>query len=150
MTRQPYLRINFNRHNPGRSLAVQQIVTAIKDQIVTDHVAPGCRLPPVRVLAHQLGISKTTVQTAYDELVAQGLAESKQRVGLFVASDSKTVAVTSTVTVPPPTCISLPPNYTASSRRQATVHPIDLSSVFIDPELLPRARLAACFRTVVK
>ena len=27
----------------------------------------------------------------HDELVAQGLVESKQRIGLFVASDSKTV-----------------------------------------------------------
>jgi DNA-binding transcriptional MocR family regulator len=150
MARQPYLRINFNRHNPGRSLAVNQIVTAIKDQMVTDHIAPGCRLPPVRVLAHQLGISKNTVQTAYDELAAQGLVESKRRVGLFVASDAKTVTVASSAKVPPPTCISLPPNYTASRRRQTTVNSIDLSSVFIDPELLPRERLAACFRTVIK
>jgi hypothetical protein len=28
------------------------IVAALKDQITMDQVAPGCRLPPVRVLAH--------------------------------------------------------------------------------------------------
>ena len=150
MARQPYLRINFNRHNPGRSLSVNEIVTAIKDQMTTDKVAPGCRLPPVRVLAHQLGISKNTVQTAYDELAAQGLVESKRRVGLFVASDSQAMQVASTAKVPPPACIPLPPNYATSQRRQTAVNSIDLSSVFIDPELLPRERLAACFRAVAK
>jgi DNA-binding transcriptional MocR family regulator len=150
MTRQPYLRINFNRHNPGRSLSVQQIVAAIKDQIVTDHVAPGCRLPPVRVLAHQLGMSKTTVQTAYDELVAQGLAESKQRVGLFVTSDPQTLRVASEVRVPPPAFIALAPRRSVARSEKALAAPIDLSSVFIDADLLPREKLAACFRAVVK
>ena len=150
MTRQPYLRINFNRHNPGRSLAVQQIVTAIKDQIVTDHVAPGCRLPPVRVLAHQLGISKTTVQTAYDELVAQGLAESKQRVGLFVASDAQTIQVAPAAKVPSPAFVPLPPRRAVARSAKTLAPPIDLSSMFIDADLLPREKLAACFRAVVK
>lgn len=62
MARQPYLQINFNKQNPGRSLSVAQIVAALKDQITMDQVAPGCRLPPVRVLAHQLGMSTTTIQ----------------------------------------------------------------------------------------
>lgn len=70
MARQPYLQINVNKHPSGRSLSVAQIVNALKDQIAMDQVAPGCRLPPVRVLAHQLGMSKTTIQLAYDELVA--------------------------------------------------------------------------------
>jgi GntR family transcriptional regulator/MocR family aminotransferase len=146
---QPYLRINFNRQNPGRSLSVRHIVVAIKEQMATDKVAPGCRLPPVRVLAHQLGISKNTVQTAYDELAAQGLVESKQRVGLFVAADPQTRAVSATAIVPPPLFLPLPPRYTPT-RAKAVAEPIDLSSVFIDPELLPRERLAACFRAVAK
>jgi DNA-binding transcriptional MocR family regulator len=150
MTRQPYLRINFNRYNPGRSLSVHQIVAAIKDQIVTEHVAPGCRLPPVRVLAHQLGISKNTVHTAYDELVAQGLVESRKRVGLFVAPDSRAVTVASATKVPPPVLATLPPQHAPSPRGLPAQHTISLSSVFIDPELLPRAQLAACFRAVLK
>ena len=123
---------------------------AIKEQMTMDKVAPGCRLPPVRVLAHQLGISKNTVQTAYDELAAQGLVESKQRVGLFVASDPLRRTVALTATVPPPVFVSLPPRYTVEVRRTPVDDPIDLSSVFIDPELLPRERLAACFRAVAK
>jgi DNA-binding transcriptional MocR family regulator len=150
MTRQPYLRINFSRQNPGRSLSVSQIVAAVKDQIVTEKVAPGCRLPPVRVLAHQLGMSKNTVQTAYDELVAQGLVESRRRVGLFVAPDVQPVAVASTAHVPPPAVISLPPNDVPDRYRITSGKSINLSSVFIDPELLPRERLATCFRAVVK
>jgi DNA-binding transcriptional MocR family regulator len=150
MARQPYLRINFNRQNPGRPLSVNQIVTAIKEQMAMDKVAPGCRLPPVRVLAHQLGISKNTVQIAYDELAAQGLVESKQRVGLFVASDAPPKTVARTAKVPPPAFVSLPPRYAAERRPKAVDEPIDLSSVFIDPELLPRERLASCFRAVAK
>jgi GntR family transcriptional regulator/MocR family aminotransferase len=152
MTRQPYLRINFNRQNPGRPLSVNQIVGAIKDQIVADKVAPGCRLPPVRVLAHQLGMSKNTVQTAYDELVAQGLVESRERVGLFVASNSHAVTVVSAVSVPPPAVMPLPSNDLSGRRRMEARlgKSINLSSVFIDPELLPRERIAACFRAVLK
>jgi DNA-binding transcriptional MocR family regulator len=150
MTRQPYLRINFNRHSAGRSLSVQQIVAAIKDQIATENVAPGCRLPPVRVLAHQLGMSKNTVQTAYDELVAQGLVESKARVGLFVASDPHPVEVIATAAVPPPAFVPLPPGQAAVHSSMTPETPINLSSVFIDPALLPRERLAACFRAVLK
>jgi GntR family transcriptional regulator/MocR family aminotransferase len=150
MARQPYLRINFSRHNPGRSLSVEQIVAAIKDQIMIDQVAPGCRLPPVRVLAHQLGMSKNTVQLAYDELVAQGLVESRERVGLFVAPDPQTVAIAPAANVPHPKFMPLPPNEVADRNGKTRDQSLDASSVFIDPELLPRERLAACFRTVVK
>ncbi|MGQ4807825.1 HTH-type transcriptional regulator NorG [Candidatus Entotheonellaceae bacterium PAL068K] len=150
MAGQPYLRINFNPPNPGWSLSVGQIVTAIKDQIVTEKVGPGCRLPPVRVLAHQLGMSKNTVQTAYDELVAQGLIESKQRLGLFVAPDPHIVKVASEAPVPPPTFMALPANSTSADSRMTSGQPVNLSSVFIDPDLLPRQRLAACFRAVLK
>ena len=150
MARQPYLQINFNKHNPGRSLSVAQIVTAIRDQITMDHVAPGCRLPPVRALAHQLGMSKTTIQLAYDELVAQGLVESTEHVGLFVASDPQPVPVAPEALVAPPPCISLPSPALAAQTRAQDQGVLNLSSVFIDPALLPHERLSACFRSVVK
>ncbi len=150
MARQPYLQINFNKQNPGRSLSTAQIVTAIKDQIAMDHVAPGCRLPPVRVLAHQLGMSKTTIQLAYDELIAQGLVESTERVGLFVARDPQPVSVAPEALVVPPPCIALPSPAISAQAYTEEHGALNLSSVFIDPALLPHERLSACFRSVVK
>ncbi len=150
MARQPYLRMNFSTRTPGRSPSVDQIVSRIKDQILADHVAPGCRLPPVRVLAHQLGISKNTVQTAYDELVAQGVVESKKRVGLFVAPHPPAVDVVPETKVPIPDLVSLPSGRVSGRRKVGSIDPIQLSSVFIDPDLLPGERLVACFRAVLK
>jgi DNA-binding transcriptional regulator YhcF (GntR family) len=64
----------------------------------------------VRVLAHQVSISKNTVQRAYNELVAQGLLENKKRIGLFLAPPQKkikplphtTAAALAIATRPPP------------------------------------------------
>src|SRR3979490_629234 len=44
----------------------------------------GSRLPPVRALENQLGLLKNTAQAAYDELVARGLVETREREGVFV------------------------------------------------------------------
>ena len=41
-------------------------------------------MPPVRALEKQLGLSKNTAQAAYDELVARGLVEAREREGVFV------------------------------------------------------------------
>ena len=131
-------------------MSVNQIVSGVKDQLLVDNVAPGCRLPPVRVLAHQLGISKNTVQTAYDELVAQGVVESRKRVGLFVAPHPPAVDVVPETKVPVPDLVSLPLDRVPGRRKKKSIDPVHLSNVFIDPDLLPRERLAACFRAVLK
>lgn len=46
----------------------------------------GTRLPSVRQLADELGVSKNTVNQAYDELVARQLAESRRGSGTFIAA----------------------------------------------------------------
>ena len=46
---------------------------------------PGERLPPTRKLADELAISRTTIVTAYDQLIAEGFAESRAGSGVYVS-----------------------------------------------------------------
>mgnify|MGYP000890534804 CR=1 FL=1 len=48
-------------------------------------LVPGQRLPSSRELARSLGVSRITVDTAYGELIADGLVDTRGRAGSFVA-----------------------------------------------------------------
>ena len=61
------------------------IADAIRTAIKNGHVLPSERLPSARVLAQQLQVNRHTVMAAYNELVAQGWVETKQRQGYRVA-----------------------------------------------------------------
>jgi len=50
-------------------------------------MVPATRLPPERLLAHQLGLNRSTVATAYLELQARGLVKRKQGSGTYVRDD---------------------------------------------------------------
>jgi DNA-binding transcriptional regulator YhcF (GntR family) len=54
---------------------------------------PGDRMPAVRELAEYLRISPHVVTRAYHELQAEGLIESRQRNGSFIAPDAPARAV---------------------------------------------------------
>ena len=49
-------------------------------------VPPGSRLPSSRVLARLLGISRNTVMTAYDDLVAAGLIHGRRGAGMLITA----------------------------------------------------------------
>lgn len=55
-------------------------MAAIRQKIAA---APGVRLPSIRRLAEQQGVSKSTVVEAYDRLVAEGEVEAKPGSGFF-------------------------------------------------------------------
>ena len=46
----------------------------------------GCRLPSTRVLARLLGVSRNTVMSAYEDLVASGLIRGRRGAGMVVGS----------------------------------------------------------------
>jgi GntR family transcriptional regulator/MocR family aminotransferase len=62
-----------------------QLANAISDGIGNGRFKPREALPGTRVLAQQLGVHRGTVIAAYQELVAQGLARTRQGGGTFVA-----------------------------------------------------------------
>lgn len=57
-------------------------------QIRAGTLAGGSRLPSIRQLAKSNGVSPSTVVTAFDRLVAQGLIEARPASGYFVAANT--------------------------------------------------------------
>ncbi len=58
----------------------ERFATRIRDRLL----APGTRLPSVRLCASQHEVSPSTVVAAYDLLLAQGLVEARRNRGFFV------------------------------------------------------------------
>jgi GntR family transcriptional regulator/MocR family aminotransferase len=60
------------------------IYRALLDAIRSGRLGSGDRLPPTRELATDLGVSRNTVATAYERLVAEGYLEARVGAGTFV------------------------------------------------------------------
>ena|SRR5438552_17326313 len=63
----------------------RQIQLHVEGLISRRLLAPGVKLPATRELARELGVNRTTVALAYDELVAGGWARAHVGQGTFVA-----------------------------------------------------------------
>lgn len=62
----------------------KQLYRYIRRQIELGRLKENDRLPSIRRLSAHLAISKTTVETAYEQLLAEGYVQSKPRSGLLV------------------------------------------------------------------
>jgi 2-aminoadipate transaminase len=141
MSRPPYVSLHFP---PGRRLSARDIVERFAAEIRAGHLPAGCRVPPVRVLERQLGLSKNTVQAAYDELVARALLDTREREGVFVAAATEWAPVRPTAR-PAPARLRPSPALFRPAPPPGTLR---MSTVFIDPQLLPGEQLAECVRAV--
>jgi GntR family transcriptional regulator / MocR family aminotransferase len=63
-----------------------QLYEQIKDEIKTKLKA-GTKLSSIRKLSTEYNLSKTTIQTAYNQLYVEGYIESKKNSGYFVCED---------------------------------------------------------------
>ncbi len=68
-----------------------QIRDQIRDRIVSGILREGERIPPTRELATRLGVHRTTVANAYDELQAEGWISGHVGRGTFVTKAAKAV-----------------------------------------------------------
>jgi len=143
--RAAWVSLDIEVERPGAKPRMADIVLTITRAVEDGRLPAGARLPPVRALEVRYGISKNTVQAAYDELCARGVCEGRAREGVFVATPAAPVTITRAVRAPPaPRLRPAPP---MSTWPDATL--TWLSAVFIDPEILPRERIAECFRSVL-
>ncbi|MDP2449460.1 MAG: PLP-dependent aminotransferase family protein [Polaromonas sp.] len=74
----------------------EQLSARFAERIRSRLLAPGARLPSVRLCAGQQGVSVSTVVAAYDQLQAQGLVVARKNRGFFVR-DASFNAVLATV-----------------------------------------------------
>lgn len=70
-----------------------QLVRALKTAISDGSVAPGERLPPTRALAQELGVSRTTVVTAYEQLETEGCIYSLVGSGSYVSAQQESAEI---------------------------------------------------------
>jgi 2-aminoadipate transaminase len=62
----------------------RQIADALRERIMSGQLMTGTRLPPERTLAAQLGVNRSTIVTAYDELTAEDLISARVGDGTVV------------------------------------------------------------------
>ena len=70
---------------PGPPLRLQ-LEEALRDAVRSGRLAPGALLPPTRVLAQELGVSRGVVLDSYSQLVAEGYLAAKRGSGTRVAA----------------------------------------------------------------
>ena len=109
----------------------EQLYAALADEIRRGDRAPGTPLPGRRTMAAQQGVSVNTVDTAYQMLAAEGLAEPRPRSGFYV---QKTYGMLHTRT-PRPAPQAVVPAAPKPVGEPATL--IDLSTGSVDTALFP-------------
>lgn len=65
----------------------RQLREALEHQIFSGSLTPNLPLPSSRELARELGLSRNTVNAAYQEMLASGIIESHARRGYFINTD---------------------------------------------------------------
>jgi GntR family transcriptional regulator/MocR family aminotransferase len=71
----------------GDAPLFRQIYSQIRQAILSQSLRPGTRLPSTRQLAAQLGVSRSAVVSAYEQLLAEGYASGKIGSGSYVSPD---------------------------------------------------------------
>ncbi|MGD1880357.1 MAG: GntR family transcriptional regulator, partial [Kiloniellaceae bacterium] len=63
----------------------RQLYDQVREVILAGGLAPGARLPSSRALSTELGCSRNTVVSAFDQLLSEGYLEGHAGSGTFVS-----------------------------------------------------------------
>ncbi|MFC4736574.1 GntR family transcriptional regulator [Bacillus daqingensis] len=79
--------MEFNDYQP----IYQQLMDHISQRICRGDLAPGEKLPSVRLLAAEAGVNPNTVSRTYMELERENIVESKRGQGTFVTTEQPVI-----------------------------------------------------------
>ena len=78
------IEIMIDLQEDGKTPLYEKIYRYIRDEIVDGRIPEGEKLPSTRLLAGNLSVSRSTVELAYDQLLAEGYIEAEPCRGYFV------------------------------------------------------------------
>ena len=65
----------------------RQLYDELRQAILSGRLGAGCRVPSTRMLAQQLGVSRTTLTQGYEQLLSEGYLEAARGAGTFVCRE---------------------------------------------------------------
>lgn len=77
--------LTVNLRSGDRVPLYEQLYEYIRREIRDGHITSGEKLPSTRVLSRHLGISRSTVELAYEQLMSEGYIEAQPYRGYYVA-----------------------------------------------------------------
>ena len=135
--------------NTGTSFRYNALADTLEMQIREGSFRAGEKLPSIRQLRQQTGLSITTVYRAFMELEKRGMICSKQKSGYFVKPLLKDILAfpESPETLPQPREINI--NNLAFALVEAMANPevLQLGGALVSAELLPVKEIAACIKS---
>ena len=124
----------------------EQLAELLAADIRTGRRAPGSRLPSIRSLTAQQGVSPATAFQAYYRLEEKGLVRARERSGYYVTGGGALAAHAAAPAAPAPAQVAarIAVSDLVLSVLAAAAQPgiVPLGSAFISPELFPLRRLA--------
>jgi DNA-binding transcriptional MocR family regulator len=119
----------------------ETIATNLAEQIRAGHLPVGVRLPSLRHLIAQYGVSQSTVFRAYYLLEQWGLVRAEERAGYFVTQGATVKKAPANGPSTTPTKVDI--SDLVFSVLESARHPdiVPLGSAFPSPQLFPSARL---------
>jgi 2-aminoadipate transaminase len=125
-----------------------QLTTALCEAIRSGRIAIGAQLPSERLYARHLGVSRTTITAAYQELKAMGLLRGFVGRGAIVAADDPDRAAAGAV--PWSQLASRPERSVQASGVALDRGLISFGDGWPHPSLTPRTALLACASRAAK
>lgn len=130
----------------------QNVAAELAQRITEGHYAPGTRLPGVRSVARQRGVSVATVVAAYRRLEDEGQIEARARSGFYVRARRPlhTIEPERRTAAPRPRLVSGQDMAMALIKASSDPGIVQLGAAVPDPDFLPTRAVASALARVAR
>jgi DNA-binding transcriptional MocR family regulator len=136
----------------GEPFQYEELAGSISKMIHAGTLRPGDRLPSVRKLSRQRGVSVATVLQAYRRLEDRRLVEARPQSGFYVRPQVRNRPVEPSISAPPRAATEVRVNDLVTEVLEAGADAgiVPLGAALPSPDLLPTARLNRVLASVVR